>query len=71
MTKIDLNPRGFYESCGLDEQQVEAAIACTKSLFGGVGSNPIFAGQVLMCVTAFVVDGVRMALPESEKKETP
>ena len=57
MSKVNI--RHFYESCGLDDAQIEQCCAITSVLFEGSDNNAEGAGVVLMSVMAFVVEIVR------------
>lgn len=62
---IPINFRDFMESCGLDEQQVNIACTMFDSLQGkAIDGNGM--GQVLMCMTAFVVHVIKTGVKETE-----
>ena len=56
---MGLNIHEYYESCGLDAEQIAKAEAVTQALMGDGNTNVNGAGQVLMAVTAFVVEVIR------------
>lgn len=65
MTQV--NYREFMESCGLYEAQVDVACAMFNALEGkAIDGNGM--GQVLMCITAFVVHVIRTGVDSNNSK---